>query len=100
MPQSSRKRYVLVEKTAKQHGLCYYCLRPTSPEHPQTHPLFRTLDHVVPRRWGGGIHPDNMVLSCMECNREHRDMLMTKCKTMMAHWGDRLTRWLAFDPQI
>lgn len=47
---------------------CYYC---------QTPLLFgtSTIDHLIPRSKGGGERRENMVLSCMECNRDKADLM-------------------------
>lgn len=44
----------------RDHYTCQYCGR-------QTKEL--TLDHVIPRRWGGEHTWDNVVSACIPCNR-------------------------------
>lgn len=46
---------------------CHYCTTPTILTN-TPHPRRRTLDHVLPQKFGGTDDLDNLVLACSECN--------------------------------
>jgi 5-methylcytosine-specific restriction endonuclease McrA len=48
---------------AREHGLCFYCLR-------QLTPLMKCLDHVVPRVRRGRNSYRNLVSCCVDCNSQ------------------------------
>lgn len=48
---------------ARDHGLCFYCLR-------RLNPRVRCLDHVVPRVQSGPGSYRNLVSCCLECNSD------------------------------
>lgn len=98
-PASNRRRQIRDELIGRQKNYCFYCLRPTSPDLPQSHPLFRTMDHIVPHTWGGGWHIDNMVLACQECNLYWGHSIVGK-DGIVDECAERLSQWLAFDPCI
>ena len=47
----------------RDHGMCQYCSRKI----PRTE---ATYDHVTPRRLGGLTRWENIVIACIECNRD------------------------------
>jgi 5-methylcytosine-specific restriction endonuclease McrA len=54
------RRMSRYEVFSRDHYTCQYCGR-------QTKEL--TLDHVIPRRWGGVHTWENVVSACIPCNR-------------------------------
>lgn len=44
---------------------CQYCDEQLHADHPDL-----TVDHVEPKRLGGSILPDNIVCSCLSCNKQ------------------------------
>jgi 5-methylcytosine-specific restriction endonuclease McrA len=48
---------------AREHGLCFYCLR-------QLTPLMKYFDHVVPRVRRGRNSDRNLVSCCVDCNSQ------------------------------
>lgn len=73
---------------ARQGGLCCYCSRPTvlHPPNPQfgapTPMDFATLEHLRRKADGGTDHPDNLVISCFECNVGRGDRSWVEWKTL------------------
>lgn len=60
-------------KLAKRDGpFCHYCecemVQPIPDEFGRLAPNARTIDHVVPRKFGGIRSLDNLVLACNKCN--------------------------------
>ncbi len=52
-----------------QGGKCYYCdVELVSSGESKNDPRERTLDHVIPRFWGGLTIPENLVYACKKCN--------------------------------
>lgn len=64
---------------AKQDGKCLYCKRPLAQ-------LFHR-DHFIPVSKGGSDSPDNIALSCPECNRSKGSL-----------WPWEWDGWLGFFP--
>ncbi|MBY3225247.1 HNH endonuclease [Rhizobium laguerreae] len=70
MKTSLKRRYLLV-LFAKQEGRCCYC-----DEHvilsyrwrDQQRPDAATIEHLQRQADGGSDHPDNIAMSCKECN--------------------------------
>ncbi|RMG69172.1 MAG: HNH endonuclease [Calditrichaeota bacterium] len=56
-----RKKVLLNRKNLliRDHFTCQYCGR-------RTHPL--TIDHVIPRQYGGKDTWENLVVACLPCN--------------------------------
>lgn len=68
----------------RQNGLCFYCKKPmtsvpkrqkqvmqdagTTPEN------LATLDHYIPKAYGGTSLPDNIVYACIKCNGKKADV--------------------------
>lgn len=64
------------KKFEKQKGLCHWCQKPMTLEHPGINRPpnnYATFEHVQRRRDGGAGKPHNIVLACNKCNnkREH-----------------------------
>ena len=53
----------------RNNSKCYYCSEPLSRSS-------ATMDHVVALRLGGKSTKDNIVPSCLPCNRKKRDSYM------------------------
>jgi 5-methylcytosine-specific restriction endonuclease McrA len=78
---SSRQKYARWRKSLaaqdslamlhrKQLGLCYHCRQPTSIGQVE-------IDHLLPLSMEGDpIHPENLVVSCLPCNRKKGRKLM------------------------
>lgn len=61
------QRKVLIRKLVKRHGgFCYHCLIPLSQK-------TMTLDHVIPRSYGGTWNHRNLVPACQPCNRQRNN---------------------------
>lgn len=48
---------------------CIYCNAPVSRYMVDGDPLKATIDHVIPLKYNGKSEYNNLVLSCLECNR-------------------------------
>jgi 5-methylcytosine-specific restriction endonuclease McrA len=61
---------------ARDEGRCVYCGIPA--RRPgrgvKRAPDLATLDHVVPKSFGGPLNRDNIVLACSACNNERGTM--------------------------
>jgi 5-methylcytosine-specific restriction endonuclease McrA len=61
---------------ARDEGRCVYCGIPA--RRPgrgvKRAPDLATLDHVVPKSFGGPLNCDNIVLACSACNNERGTM--------------------------
>ncbi|MPR06110.1 HNH endonuclease [Microvirga tunisiensis] len=61
---------------ARDEGRCVYCGIPA--RRPgrgvKCAPDLATLDHVVPKSFGGPLNRDNIVLACSACNNERGTM--------------------------
>lgn len=57
-PRTDRLKSIW-EKTG---GVCAHCGKKTSSRQ-------RTVDHYVPRSYGGGYNPKNLLPLCKDCNR-------------------------------
>ena len=57
---------------ARDGGRCVYCGMQARRPGPgvKRAPDLATLDHVVPKSFGGPLHRDNLVLACSACNNE------------------------------
>jgi 5-methylcytosine-specific restriction endonuclease McrA len=44
-----------------------------------------TLDHVIPRRLGGGSEWDNLVTACRRCNARKSDKLLSQTNMQLMH---------------
>jgi 5-methylcytosine-specific restriction endonuclease McrA len=44
-----------------------------------------TLDHVIPRRLGGGSEWDNLVTACRRCNARKSDKLLSQTSMQLMH---------------
>ena len=64
---------LIKEKGKKQNNKCYWCEEPLNDK-------LLTLDHIVPRSWGGLMIEDNVVLTCRECNQKKLDRMWIKRK--------------------
>lgn len=99
MGASKRNRIIRNMLSRQQAGLCLYCLRKTQIDK-QWHPLFRTLDHVIPKTLGGRSHISNLVVACRECNHDFGSSTWNRDESMIEWYRSRLRAWLAFDPCI
>jgi hypothetical protein len=59
----------LKNKVKKRHKMCYICKKPFNAENKPT------LEHKIPLSKGGSNREDNLVASCLECNRKKGDSL-------------------------
>lgn len=59
----------LKKKVKKKHKVCFICKKPFNAERKST------LEHKIPRSKGGSNREDNLVASCLECNRKKGDSL-------------------------
>jgi 5-methylcytosine-specific restriction endonuclease McrA len=41
-----------------------------------------TLEHVVPRSWGGSDHYSNLTLVCYRCNHQRGDAVLTPAQSL------------------
>lgn len=55
---------------SRERSLCFYCLRGLDP-------MFRCLDHVIPKVQFGRNSYRNLVSCCIECNSQKRDLPAT-----------------------
>jgi 5-methylcytosine-specific restriction endonuclease McrA len=60
--------------------VCAYCGNDLSNDYSE-------LDHVIPRSKGGANSPENLVVSCMECNRKKRSKTPEEAN-MPIRYGD------------
>ncbi len=60
---------------ARDNYTCQYC-------GVQTRDL--TIDHILPKRAGGGMHWDNLVACCRRCNARKGDKLLASCGMKLA----------------
>lgn len=71
---------------AREGGRCVYCgvaaRRPGRGV--KRGPDLATLDHVVPRSFGGPLSRDNIVLACSACNNERGTMDPQDFRTLKA----------------
>ena len=58
-PTRALKKSVIKEA----NGICYYCGEPNA----------TTVDHKVPRTWGGKNDRSNLVAACLGCNQGKGD---------------------------
>lgn len=65
-PEDIQRQY------ANQHGKCYWCAKKLRGKF--------EIDHVVPLFRGGSNYPDNLVCSCVHCNR-------SKGAKLLNEWG-------------
>lgn len=71
-----------------QNGRCCYCfvemvLRGGNP----TTDNWATLEHKIPKRYGGRLSEDNTILSCRRCNNIKSDMTHTDFILLLACCG-------------
>lgn len=55
----------------EQNGRCFYCgdeMLPHGASIGPSDPKLRTIDHVIPRFFGGKSEQENIVYACQECN--------------------------------
>lgn len=75
----------MAELRARDGPLCWLCARPFAPAATR---LGRrpSLEHLVPRRHGGGDGLDNLVLCHVGCNRHLGDRPLEKKLRMRERW--------------
>jgi 5-methylcytosine-specific restriction endonuclease McrA len=58
-----------------EHGRanCTYCNRRVSRNVPESHPIFATVDHIIPVSAGGYDGPRNWAVCCNKCNQAKAD---------------------------
>ena len=66
MPSYYKKRKSTV-KMKRKKKTCHYCGCPI-------HGKNRTIDHKKPKSRGGSNHPANLVIACVDCNKQKGDM--------------------------
>lgn len=55
---------------------CFYCHEVTElSAHEERHELTATVDHFIPRKFGGPDKPRNFRLACWDCNQLKNDAL-------------------------
>lgn len=81
----------LVHERAK--GYCEYCLLPSN-----FSPSAFQIDHIQPESKGGSTTPDNLALSCSQCNGSKftkTEVLDTKTKAKVPLYNPRVDIWAA-----
>lgn len=78
---------------------CHYCLEPVAVHPPNDGRTRRaTVDHIVPRAYGGTNAKLNLVIACFSCNQEKAHALVAcwceRCCDALAYYA---TKWL--DPE-
>lgn len=85
---------VIHGKTLRQHrrrnihfskNSCFYCGKETIKD--SRSPMFRTLDHVIPRSRGGIGIPFNKVCACKLCNSRKGSLLLEEFKKKLGIWA-------------
>lgn len=61
---------------SKRRKRCFYCNR-------KLHSKIRSIDHMIPKYWGGVTVPDNLVFSCKKCNGTKSIMTAEQYETFM-----------------
>lgn len=71
---------------ARDGGRCVYCGIPARRPGPGVKRAsdLATLDHVMPKSFGGPLNRDNIVLACSACNNERGTMDAQAFKTFKA----------------
>lgn len=69
-----RRRWLLMRYT-EQDGKCAYCRAEMTLPFDANNPLSATLDHVIPKFYGGPNSYNNFVAACHSCNRAKGHML-------------------------
>jgi CRISPR/Cas system Type II protein with McrA/HNH and RuvC-like nuclease domain len=54
---------------------------------------FATLDHVVPKVWGGGDGEDNLVYACRKCNQAKGNTLTKEFIEKMSVEPTKIGNW-------
>lgn len=72
-----------------QAGLCYYCMCPIS----FTNDSKLSIDHIEPLSEGGSNWPDNLALTCNDCNR--RKSWLSESEFIKRIRKDRTTEWIS-----
>jgi 5-methylcytosine-specific restriction endonuclease McrA len=93
--QRELRRHLLTAVSLRDGTDCHYCGCPTI-ELMEGHPRRRTLDHVIPQKFGGTDTLDNLVLACSACNsakgaRVNRSLLCPSCRGRTLEYGARET---------
>ncbi|MBX5179909.1 HNH endonuclease [Rhizobium lentis] len=71
------KRKLLVHLFQKQEGRCCYCERYVILSYrwrDQQRPDAATIEHLKRRADGGTDHPDNLAMSCKDCNDSRQEI--------------------------
>lgn len=77
------RRHLTTAVVQRDGTKCHYCGCETI-ELMEGHPRRRTIDHVIPQKYGGKDELDNLVLACLECNsrkgaKVDRSLLCPRC---------------------
>ena len=66
-PGASGKQFLRTFLRERDGGCCYICNKALVFDNIK-HPLFATLDHIIPKCKGGPLVPWNLKLACKACN--------------------------------
>lgn len=71
-PNYKKNRIKLIndQKLKLGHTKCEYCGREPLQPYNDTRRDFLTIDHIVPKYKGGTDNIENLVISCLQCNKE------------------------------
>lgn len=77
------RRHLMTAVANRDGTDCWYCKCPTITLD-QGHPMRRTLDHVIPQKFGGKDDLDNLRIACSTCNSKKgaqvdRSLLCPNC---------------------
>lgn len=76
-PKIERHPRGKILKKLRLHGrYCYWCDNPLNSK--SNSPKCHSIDHMIPRAFGGPNHRHNYVLSCHQCNSERKDGINNK----------------------
>ena len=75
---NERRRAVREAVWERDGYVCFYCDEPvTAPLRGRSQtdqpPTMATVDHIIPRAYGGGFIEGNLVTACLRCNNSRGD---------------------------
>jgi 5-methylcytosine-specific restriction endonuclease McrA len=68
----------------KTNGHCWYCGDELELDWEEPGPYDFTLEHQIPKRWGGSDNLWNLVPACRQCNRDKGTMTVEEFRTWHA----------------